>query len=52
MSVPREADSEDDERCPDGSCVFKLQDESFDHEFGREVIQFWQCEECGFGPEE
>ena len=22
-------------------------DDSFDHEFGREVIRYWECEICG-----
>lgn len=24
-----------------------FQDDSFDHEFGTEVIRYWQCEKCG-----
>lgn len=26
---------------------WKLQDDSFDHEFGTESVHYWQCEQCG-----
>ncbi len=26
---------------------WKFQDDSFDHEFGVEVIQYWECQRCG-----
>ena len=26
---------------------WRMQDDSFDHEFGCEVIRYWLCEKCG-----
>ena len=26
---------------------WSMQDDSFDHEFGCEVIRYWLCEKCG-----
>lgn len=26
---------------------WRLQDDSFDHEFGTEIIRYWLCEKCG-----
>lgn len=26
---------------------WKIQDDSFDHEFGTEQVHYWQCERCG-----
>lgn len=37
----------DEEDLPPCEHDFELQDESFDHEFGREEDVFWQCTKCG-----
>jgi hypothetical protein len=32
---------------PDCDHDWHFQDDSFDHEFGTEVIHYWLCEKCG-----
>lgn len=34
---------------PDDPCDHEWEfcDDSFDHEFGTEVIRYWRCEKCG-----
>jgi C4-type Zn-finger protein len=35
-------------RCPKCSEIMELIDDSFDHEFGVQVIKYWFCPKCKY----
>lgn len=38
---------DNEDTCPPGGCDWEFCDDSFDHEFGTETIQYEECRHCG-----